>query len=187
MEGSHHRGSVDANVLLSSRFVSGVLVSIFALSRSLRAADSGKKSGNYARLEAAIIDLSRVFYYAEGKGHSATLGEELGFAEQYLRLQALRFEGRLTYRIIVDKQAIACAIPRLVLFDYLERAVAESLELSTENAFILVETSSLENGKLRLKVARGLDSLGPLLEVGVLHFAVRRNRAKLSLANRFRA
>jgi hypothetical protein len=163
----------DAEGLLGSRFISGTLVAIAALCRSLGTTRSGKRAGEFARLESALIDLSRIFYYAEGRGEDATLRDELGFAERYLGLQAFRFEDRLSYRIAANEGILDRAVPRLASFGPLELAVAEALECSGENAFIAVEALPLGDGDLELRIARGRSSGDPIGEVCSVRIAKR--------------
>ena len=160
--------------LLGSRFVSGVLVAIAALGRSRGAACSNERDDRPARFESALVDLSRIFYYAEGRVRYAALRDELRFVERYLGLQALRFEDRLTYRVAADERALDLAVPRLSLFRSLERAVADALELSTGPAFIAVEAVQPAGCGLALHVARGPSSRGPMKEVDVVRIAARR-------------
>jgi hypothetical protein len=154
-----------AETLLGSRFVSGLLVALVA---EIRAAGRGAKTRGASegrRLEEALVDLSRVFYYAEGPGRLASLGDELVFDERYLRLQALRFGGRLEYRIKSEPGLAETSLPRLATFPSLERAVAESLEASAGAAFIAVEASRGPDGLPALRVARGRSPSAPAEEI----------------------
>jgi hypothetical protein len=164
----------EAEGLLGSRFISGTLVAIAALGRSLGTARFGKRADEFARLESALIDLSRIFYYAEEGAKVATLRDELGFADRYLRLQALRFDGRLSYRVAAEEGTLDFYVPRLASFGPLERAVADALERSTGSAFIAVETVSPKGGEPELRIARGSSSAGPLEEVREPRVAKRR-------------
>jgi len=121
-----------------------------------------------ALLDAALADLSRVFYHAADPRPRASVRDELAFAERYLRLQALRFDDRLAYRIDAAEGCLGREVPRLALFPLLERAVAESLELSEGPAFIEVRASGDSRGGCSLGVARGRSQGGPLVEVGSL-------------------
>jgi hypothetical protein len=83
---------------------SGVLVAIAALGRSRGAACSDERDDRPDRFESALVDLSRIFYYAEGRVRYAALRDEL--------------------RVAADERALDLAVPRLSLFRSLERAVA---------------------------------------------------------------
>ncbi|HOX32455.1 MAG TPA: histidine kinase [Spirochaetales bacterium] len=147
--------------LLRSRFASGVLVALCALAR----AGEGRGGGRHVpeTLEIALGELSRIFYYAEGRGDEAPLREELDFAERYLRLQAIRFEGRLRFAISRPTSEIDRPTRRLGLFESLERAVAEGLELREGEALIVVEAASPGGEALepRVRLAGG-GAPGPL-------------------------
>ena len=174
MNGSKRRMRADAEGLLGSRFISGTLVAIAALGRSLGTARSGPRAEGFARLESALADLSRIFYYAEGRGEAATLREELDFVELYLRLQAFRFGDRLGYRIAADDGTLGRGFSRLASFGPLELAVADALEWSSGKAFIAVDVVPLENGDLELRISRGLSSEGPMENVRAIRVAHRR-------------
>jgi Histidine kinase len=163
----------DAERLLGSRFISGTLVAVAAFCRSLGTTRSERRADEFARLESALVDLSRIFYYAEGRGETATLRDELGFAERYLRLQAFRFGDRLSYRVAADEGILDRAVPRLASFGPLELVVADALELSVGKAFIAVEALPLSHGGLELRIARGRSSGAPIEDVRAVRMAER--------------
>jgi hypothetical protein len=138
---------------LGSRFVSGTFVALVA---ELRAGEGrARRTARRAALEAALVDLSRIFYYAAGAAPEAPLRDELSFAEGYLRLQSLRFGGRLEYRVSADPGLLSLPVRRLSSFPRLERAAAEALELSAGPAFIAVEAVAGPGGSAALSVRAG--------------------------------
>lgn len=179
------RAYVAGAALLGSRFASGVLVALASLGRSCacapRPADHRvERSDDAKRLETALVDLSRVFYYAEGRSPFVPLREELGFAELYLGLQALRFDARLGYRVsATDDDALEWPVRRLSLFPILERAISDGLELSTGPAFVAVEILRCRRGSRMVRVTRGVSGSGPLERVG----AFRLSSARLGRAS----
>lgn len=146
MEAKPHRSS--AAELLRSRFVSGVFVALIARLRS----DEGSSPAGKAGIESGLVGLSRLFYYAEGPGREARLEEELAFAELYLRLQALRYEGRLDYRVSTEPGLELRRVPRLATLAGLELASARLLELSANSAFISVTARRGAFGRVELGV-----------------------------------
>jgi sensor histidine kinase YesM len=168
--------------LLGSRFASGVLVALAAFGRELPSRGSppfGRARNREGRLESALVDLSRVFYYAEGPDPIAPLREELDFAERYLLLQSLRFDDRLRYRVSSESGIEELPVSRFALFSLLERAVAESLESSEGQAFIEVEATRKTDGMLELRVSRSVSAGGPRETLGVIR-APRPTRALAS-------
>jgi len=143
-------GRCPARELLGSRFVSGVLVA--AIARIRAAAAFGLEERD--RLESALIDLSRVFYYAEDPDRLVALDDELGFAERYLRLQALRFEDRLEYSVRAEPGLEGRLIPRLSTMPLLERATAAALELAEGRVEVSVAAERRPRGRIALRVSR---------------------------------
>lgn len=153
MDSTTRRSAADR--LLGSRFISGVFVALIAEARAFSGGGGASARAAGARLEAALLDLSRIFYYAEGPGDRAPLREEMEFAERYLRLQSMRFDGRLEYGVSAEPGLPELLAPRLASFPVLERAVAEDLECSAGAAFIAVQALREAKGLFVLRVERG--------------------------------
>jgi hypothetical protein len=160
--------------LLGSRFASGVLVAAAALGRECGSSRGPERARAARRVEAALVDLSRVFYYA-AQGRASTVGEELGFAELYLRLQSLRFEERLGFRVSAAPAGAGLPLARLSLFVPLELAVAAGLESRAGPAYIAVEAEARRGGA-RLRVLLGRSAAGPLEIVGAARAGPPRRR-----------
>jgi len=61
-------------------------------------------------------DLSGMLRYAmSGQQRPVTLGQELSYAESYLRLMKRRFEDNLSYELLADDAARACVVPKLIV------------------------------------------------------------------------
>ena len=152
--------------LLGSRFASGVLVALAAFDRELLS--RGGARSPEGRLESALVELSRVFYYAESPGRRAPVREELDFAKRYLGLQSLRFGDRLRYRVSAEEGTAGLSVPRFALFPLLERAVGESIESSEGMAFIAVEAVRKAGGVSELRVSLSASAEAPGETLGVI-------------------
>jgi len=64
-----------------------------------------------------LMGLRELLSYSIRHGEAATvsLGDEVRFVRQYLRLQSLRFGARLRTRIEVPAEVLGCPVPRLIL------------------------------------------------------------------------
>jgi len=82
-------------------------------------------------------------------GH--TLGHELTLVEAYLRIVAIRMEGRLRYRIDVTEALRALPLPALTLQPLVENAVVHGLEPKIEGGEVRV-SARLARGALVLSV-----------------------------------
>ncbi len=59
--------------------------------------------------------------------HEVTLGEEIGFLENYLEIEQARFGGRLSYRVIADDRVLDARVPNLILQPLVENALRHGL------------------------------------------------------------
>jgi len=63
------------------------------------------------------------------EAHEVTLGEEIGFLENYLEIEQVRFGERLSYRIRIPDQVLQARVPNLVLQPLVENALRHGLAL----------------------------------------------------------
>lgn len=115
---------------LEPHFLFNALNSIAALIRSSNADDATD----------ALASLSELLRYAIESGNlkSVTISKEMSVAEEYLRLQKLRFGGRLRTAINISAAAADCRIPPMLLQPMLENAVQHSMNNSIQPAEIAV-------------------------------------------------
>lgn len=59
--------------------------------------------------------------------HEVTLGEEIGFLENYLEIEKTRFGGRLSYRILIPDELLQARVPNLILQPLVENALRHGL------------------------------------------------------------
>lgn len=99
---------------LEPHFLLNTLTSISALSASDPAAAREMLAGLRELLAYSI---------RHGAAGTVTLGDEVQFIRQYLRLQSLRFGPRLRTRVTIPADLEACLVPRLLLQPLVENAV----------------------------------------------------------------
>lgn len=61
------------------------------------------------------------------EAHEVTLGEEIGFLESYLEIEQARFDGRLSYQILIPDQVLEAWVPNLILQPLVENALRHGL------------------------------------------------------------
>lgn len=76
-----------------------------------------------------------------------TLREELACTEEFLHLQKLRFEQRLTYETDLRcPQALDCTVPRLALLTIVENAIIHGIEKRTQGGRIKIVIERAQGG-----------------------------------------
>ncbi len=93
-----------------------------------------------AGAEAMLEDLSDLFRAALAEARTATLGEELAVARQYLAIEQRRFGERMNLSFDLDPAADRATLPSLLLQPLLENAVHHGVESLREGAWIRVRT-----------------------------------------------
>jgi len=101
----------------------------------------------------ALAGLSDLLRYAieSGQKNTVTLAEEAAVADEYLRLQKLRFGERLVYSIELGEDTSDIRVPPMLLQPLLENAVQHGLRDSLEPANIRLK-ADCEDGELRILV-----------------------------------
>ena len=101
----------------------------------------------------ALAGLSDLLRYAieAGQKNTVPLAEEAAVAEEYLRLQKLRFGERLVYSIELGEDTSDIRVPPMLLQPLLENAVQHGLRESLEPANIRLKTDC-KDGALHILV-----------------------------------
>ncbi len=86
-----------------------------------------------------------------GKNMTVTLKEELDLVENYLWMEKVRFEERLTIRMDVDEDTLAFHIPPFMLQTIVENAVKHGISKIIEGGLIEL-TINLENESVKIVV-----------------------------------
>ena len=79
-------------------------------------------------LEDSIIQLTELFRYTCENEQMSTIGKELEFVDQYLKLQQLRFDDRLKFSIDAEPSIHTIPLPRLLIQPLVENAVIHGME-----------------------------------------------------------
>jgi len=101
----------------------------------------------------ALESLSELLRYAieSGQKNTVTLAEEAAIADEYLRLQKLRFGERLVYSVELGDDTLDIRVPPMLLQPLLENAVQHGLRESLEPANIRLKTDC-KDGVLHILV-----------------------------------
>ncbi|MDO4723631.1 MAG: histidine kinase [Comamonadaceae bacterium] len=92
-----------------------------------------------AKAESMLEDLSDLFRHALLDAASVSnLEKEVEIARQYLRIEGIRFEGRLRVSWTVDEAALQASVPPLLLQPLVENAIKHGIEPSSEGGEIHV-------------------------------------------------
>lgn len=118
-------------------------------------------------LESAILSLKEMLRYTQDSRTWSTIKEEFGFVETYCKLQKLRFEERLSYKLNMDPEISNVLIPRLLLQPLVENAVIHGLELKQGGDVGQLDIAAfytLENGKRKVTIVIADNGVGFELE-----------------------
>ncbi len=88
-----------------------------------------------------------VYSIRHGEAATVSLGDEVQFVRQYLRLQSLRFGSRLRSRLAIPPDLLRCRVPRLILQPLVENALKYGV------------ASREEGGEIVLDAERGIGAL----------------------------
>lgn len=129
---------------LNPHFLFNTLNSLSALIASGRPADADRM----------ILKLSRFLRHAidANQEQKICLANELRFAQDYLDIQKVRFDDRLTYAFDVDETCNEMLVPPLLLQPIVENALKHGLEPSSDVCHVLV-SAKCRNGRLILSVS----------------------------------
>lgn len=94
------------------------------------------RMGEKEALEKGIVELSRLFRYAYSSREIVPVREEMEFLEDYLKLEKLKYDGRLDYIIWLDKGCAEKEIPKLLLQPIVENSIRHGM--GNTNAPILI-------------------------------------------------
>lgn len=102
--------------------------------------------------------LSRLLRYSIGPDRSVQLKDDMNYVRDYLKLQQIRFNERLEYRISVAEEAQDVYVPKLVLQPIIENAIKYGYRNQTN---VLIDIRIYPSaGKLMLEVCdngQGMD------------------------------
>ncbi|MCH9651738.1 MAG: sensor histidine kinase [Deltaproteobacteria bacterium] len=103
------------------------------------------------RMVARLGDLLRLTL-EKGKKQEISLAEELEIVEQYLAIEQIRFQDRLTVEQVISREALDCQVPSLLLQPLAENAVRHGVEPLEKGGRVRLQ-AVVEAGRLELEVA----------------------------------
>ncbi|WP_213645765.1 sensor histidine kinase [Paenibacillus lautus] len=97
-----------------------------------------------------VLILSRLLRYSIGPDRSVQLKNDMNYVRDYLKLQQIRFNDRLDYRITVADETLDVYVPKLLLQPIIENAIKYGYENQSD---VLIEINIYTStGKLILEV-----------------------------------
>lgn len=146
------------------------------------------RMGEKEALEKGIVELSRLFRYAYSSREIVPVREEMEFLENYLKLEKLKYDGRLDYIIWLDKRCAEKKIPKLLLQPIVENSIRHGMGNTNEPILIRILAESAEVkgiGKVIILTVRdngvGFDSRSMKEEKEGEHVGVDNVRARAEL------
>jgi LytS/YehU family sensor histidine kinase len=105
-----------------------------------------------ARAQEAITQMAAILRYhlQSGERSLVPLADELETVEQYLALELIRFEDRLTIERTIDPNALPCLVPPLALQTLLENAIKYGV--SRETGGSRIELAAVIDQQLEISV-----------------------------------
>lgn len=102
------------------------------------------RMGEKEALEKGIVELSRLFRYAYSSREIVPVREEMKFLEDYLKLEKLKYDGRLDYIIWLDKGCAEKEIPKLLLQPIVENSIRHGMGNTNDPILIRILAESAE-------------------------------------------
>lgn len=97
-----------------------------------------------------VLILSRLLRYSIGPDRSVQLKNDMNYVRDYLKLQQIRFNDRLEYRVNVAEETLDVYVPKLLLQPIIENAIKYGYENQSK---VLIEINIYTStGKLILEV-----------------------------------
>lgn len=128
------------------------------------------------RVVGMTMALSKMLRYSIGKGEQEVpISMEMDHLSNYLMIQSMRYTGKFSYEIAVDRELHACRILRVVLQPLVENAIYHGIRRMEEHGYISI-IGRLVDGDIHITVsdnglgmdkAKVLALLGPMKEQGL--------------------
>jgi two-component system, sensor histidine kinase YesM len=146
------------------------------------------RMGETEKLERSILNLTTLFRYTCCGGNTTTVKEEFKFVQNYLALEQVKYEERLSFSIVVSPDAENCIIPKLILQPLAENSIKHGVEPISRPVMIEISAEiHQKKGKrtLELTVADNGAGCSPLLQdgspAGKKHVALANIKNRISL------
>ncbi|MGV3558314.1 sensor histidine kinase [Larkinella arboricola] len=119
----------------------------------------GNQSRRAIQMVTTLSDLLRSVLMRQ-QANFLTLREEMTLAKQYLAIQAIRFEDRLTVEYDIAPEAEHCLLPQLILQPLVENAITHGIANRAESALIRISAQRQEDVLLVEVFDNGLGQKG---------------------------
>jgi two-component system, LytTR family, sensor kinase len=139
---------------INPHFLFNSLNNIYALSR--------KKSENAPEAIMKLSDLLSFMLYESGK-ETICIREELSFLKDYIELQKIRYQDKLTLKIIEEIDNLDESITPLLFIPLVENAFKHGVEENTTDSFINIEIR-LKNRQLYFMIENNFETNQPKKE-----------------------
>jgi two-component system, LytTR family, sensor kinase len=139
---------------INPHFLFNSLNNIYALSR--------KKSENAPEAIMKLSDLLSFMLYESGK-ETICIREELSFLKDYIELQKIRYQDKLTLKIIEEIDNLDESITPLLFIPLVENAFKHGVEENTNESFINIEIR-LKNRQLYFMIENNFETNQPKKE-----------------------
>jgi LytS/YehU family sensor histidine kinase len=109
---------------------------------------------DHARAVSMVTGLGDLLRYAlaSDRRQLVPLSEELAIVDQYLDLEKIRFEERLTFERVVDTAALGVSVPPMLLQTLVDNAVKHGIATLPQGGVVRI-TARVEAAHLALAVA----------------------------------
>ncbi len=134
---------------------------------------------NPEKAQNMVTALSSLLRYSlqAGKAMTAPLKTELEIAETYLRLESIRFEGRLSSQTEIAPDTLKIHVPVMLVQSLVENGVKHGIEKRKNGGEIRI-AAWLQNGSLKIRVSNS----GQLATSGnSTHIGLQNSRERLRL------
>ncbi|QGQ95945.1 sensor histidine kinase [Paenibacillus psychroresistens] len=136
--------------------------------------------------------LAQMMRYNVNGGSFSTLGEEIQQIKQYLMIQQIRYESRLTYDIWLEPELESMRIPKLLFQPIVENSIIHGIEGLRRGGQIWIKVVSLNEHDVVISVKD--DGIGMndeqlsvlqtnLNEVSMTDFSIDRQRSSIGVVN----
>lgn len=122
-----------------------------------------------AKAKTAVIKLSSILRNTllMNKSRLIELQEEINLVKDYLNLEQIRYEERLSYEFKIEDEVLHCKIPPFIIQSQVENAIKHGISKLPGNGKVIIEAFKL-GGFLKIKVSNTgkISSEKPLTGVG---------------------
>lgn len=124
---------------------------------------------NPVKAKTAVTQLSNILRNTllMDKSKEILLKDEIGLVKDYLNLEQIRYEERLSYEFKIEEQAVNVFIPPFIIQSQVENAIKHGISKLPGNGIIIIEVFR-QNALLKIRVSNSgkISSQTPLTGVG---------------------